>query len=100
MMHKETKIKGFANLSNRKLSSKSEFGPIRIKRALNSLAGTMPTTAIVEITSAQILAMNLTPIVLIQAPGVGKYIEIVSASVVKQFNTIAYTTNVTATIFT
>lgn len=55
------------------------------------LGGTVQErVAKVEITAAELLALNATPQTLVQAPGAGKYIEFVSATVYKQAGT-AYT---------
>jgi hypothetical protein len=49
--------------------------------------------ATVTITTAQVLQLNTTPIQIIAAPGAGKYIEVVSASVSVTYNSIPYITN-------
>lgn len=49
--------------------------------------------ASIYITSAQILALNTTPVQIIPAPGIGKYIELVSASDLIIYNTTPYATN-------
>lgn len=49
------------------------------------------TTAIVNITSAQILAMGSTPIELLPAPGVGKYYDIERIFIEYSLNTTPYT---------
>jgi len=50
-----------------------------------------PTTAIVNISSAQILAMGTTPVVLLPAPGVGMYYDIDKIVLECDFNTTPYT---------
>lgn len=43
------------------------------------------------LTSAQILALNSTPVTLVPAPGAGKYIEVLRVSAKLVFNSVAYT---------
>lgn len=45
----------------------------------------------VSLTTAQVLALNTTPVSLISAPGAGKYISIDEIVVKNTFNSIAYT---------
>ena len=54
----------------------------------------------VDITSAEILAMNTTPKTLIPAPRPGNVIELLSAVLILDFATTAYTTNGDVTIQT
>jgi hypothetical protein len=51
-------------------------------------------SASLTITSAQVLALNSTPLTIVAAQGVGTAIEVISASVKIDFNTTAYATNV------
>lgn len=46
--------------------------------------------AVGELSSAQILALNATPITLVNAPGTGKYIEVVSVHLWLDYNSAAY----------
>lgn len=55
-----------------------------------SLASQLQTTDLITITSAQVLALNGTPITLISAPGAGKAIVPVLALWFLDFNTTAY----------
>jgi len=48
-----------------------------------------------ELTSAQILALNATPLQIIGAPGAGKYIDLISASYYFDYSTAVYATNTT-----
>lgn len=50
------------------------------------------------LTSVEILALLVTPILLIPTPGVGKAIEVISATGRLNYNSIAYTANLTLTI--
>jgi hypothetical protein len=49
-----------------------------------------PTTAIVNISSAQILAMGTTPVELLPAPGVGKYYDIEKVILEYNYNSVGY----------
>jgi hypothetical protein len=49
-------------------------------------------SASLTITSAQVLALNSTPLTIVAAQGVGTAIEVISASVKIDFNTTAYAT--------
>lgn len=51
-------------------------------------------SASLAITSAQVLALNSTPLTIIAAQGVGTAIEIISASAKMVYNSAAYATNV------
>ncbi|CAM6004576.1 unnamed protein product, partial [Sphagnum balticum] len=44
-----------------------------------------------QLTSAQILALNSTPITIVPAPGAGYIIDVISAAAMLTFNTTAYT---------
>lgn len=48
----------------------------------------------VTISSAEILNSGTTPVQLIAAPGVGKFIDVISVTIQKNFGTIAYSENV------
>ena len=52
-------------------------------------------SASLTIASADVLTLNTTPIEIVAAQGVGKYIEVISASVNIDFNSVAYATNTT-----
>lgn len=54
----------------------------------------------IKVTSAQILALNATPKVLVAAPGAGRAIELVSAVLHLDYGTATYTGNGTLTIRT
>ena len=49
----------------------------------------------VTLTSAEVLAMNTTPITLVAAPWAGKYINVLSIVGTVDYNSAAYATNVT-----
>ena len=57
-------------------------------------------SASLTITSAQVLALNSTPLTIVAAQGAGTAIEVISASVKVDFNTTAYATNTTILITT
>jgi len=48
-------------------------------------------SATINVSSAQILALNTTPIVVVGAPGAGKIIEVISATAYITFNSAGYT---------
>lgn len=52
---------------------------------------TAPKTVEVEITNANIIAMNGTPVDVVAAPGAGKALEFVSAVLIYDYDTAAYT---------
>lgn len=54
----------------------------------------------VDITSAEVLALNAAPKTLVPAPGPGNVIELLSAVLILDFNTAAYATNGTLLIQT
>ena len=78
-------------------------GTIAVTQAANTNNTTVATTAYVDanqifsatlsLTSAQILALNTTPVLIVAAPGAGKYIEVISATSELTFVTAAYATN-------
>ena len=80
-------------------------GTIAVTQAANTNNTTVATTAYVDrtqifstslsLTSAQILALNTTPITIVSAPGASKYIEVISATGEYTFVTAAYATNTT-----
>lgn len=49
----------------------------------------------ITLTSAQILALNGTPITLVAAPGAGKIVKLLACSLQGNFGTVAYATNTT-----
>lgn len=53
------------------------------------------STATVSLTSAQVLALNTTPIELVPAPWAWKYINVLSVVGTVDYNSAAYATNVT-----
>ena len=53
------------------------------------------STAEVELTSAQVLALNTTPITLVAAPWAWKFINVLSIVGTVDYNSAAYATNVT-----
>lgn len=56
--------------------------------------------ASLTITSAQVLALFTTPLLLIAAPAVGTHIHIIKSSCKVTFNTIAYATNMNVDVYT
>lgn len=62
---------------------------------LGGVGGTVTYAAEIKITTAQILALNSTPITIVAAPGASKYIEVVSASANMTYVSAAYATNTT-----
>lgn len=52
----------------------------------------------VLVTSAEILALNTTPKVLVASPGAGKVLELISAVLILDYNSAAYATNGNLTI--
>lgn len=52
-----------------------------------------------DITSAQVLALNSTPLQIVAAPGAGYAIEVISATLKVDFNTTPYATNVIIGVF-
>ena len=83
-------------------------GTIAVTQAANTNNTTVATTEYVDrtqifsaslsLTSAQILALNTTPITIVSAPGASKYIEVISATGEYTFVTAAYSTNTYLTI--
>ena len=57
-------------------------------------------TAELVITSAQVLALNSTPIQIIPSPGAGKYIQIEHSSCKLTYNSTTYATNTSITLYT
>ena len=62
---------------------------------MNVITPEVPTTSLVNrikitLTSAQILALNTTPVTLVAAPGNGKFINVLSAVAKLNYNTTAY----------
>lgn len=53
-----------------------------------------------DITSAEVLALNSTPLQIVAAPGAGYAIEVISATVNIDYNTTPYATNTTITLIT
>ncbi len=51
-----------------------------------------------SITTAQVLALNTTPLAIVAAPGAGYAIELLSASMSLTFSSIAYATNTTVNV--
>lgn len=74
------------------LATNSEFGP-------GNSSGIEILLAETEISSAEILAMNSTPVQIIPAPGAGKAISILSVIINYQYGTSDYATNTTLTGF-
>lgn len=58
-----------------------------------SLSETMLKRVQVEVTSAEILALNASPKTLVAAPGAGKFHEFVDAIFILNYNSAAYATN-------
>jgi hypothetical protein len=56
--------------------------------------------ASLTITTAQVLALNSTPLTIAAAPGAGFAIDVLSASMKMTYNSIAYTTNIQLELFT
>lgn len=50
-------------------------------------------TAVIVLSSAQLLALHSAPVTVIPAPGVGKYIQVISASYELIFGTLQYTSS-------
>lgn len=73
--------------------------PAKLRQVLDDLNDTMfggsgqTIEASLSLTSAQILTLNSVPIDIIAAPGVGKYIEVISASISFTYVSAVYTTN-------
>lgn len=56
----------------------------------NGSEATGVVSKVVDLTNAQVLALNVTPITLVAAPGIGKYIDVISVNFVFKY-TGAYT---------
>lgn len=56
----------------------------------NGSEATGVVSKVVDLTNAQVLALNLTPITLVAAPGIGKYVDVISINLVFSY-TGAYT---------
>ena len=74
-------------------------GSVNINGSLITTEGFGPGVVVVReasvtIASADVLQLNSTPIEIVAAPGVGYAIEVISATVIIDFNTVAYATNV------
>jgi hypothetical protein len=63
-------------------------------------ADSLNQTKIVTIPSADVLNLGTTPYLLIDSPGVGYYIQVLTAACKVNFNTTAYATNTTINIYT
>lgn len=57
-----------------------------------------PLTLTKTLTSAQILALNTTPVLLVDAPGSGKYISLIQVDYLYTFGGVAYTRNASASM--
>ena len=79
-------------------TNKIADGAITASKLATSIGGM--SYAQLSLTSAQILQLNSTPILLIPSQGVGKTIKIVAACFEVDFNTTAYTTYTTMLLYT
>ncbi len=66
-----------------------------IKTSVEDLDLTRLKVAKVTLTSAQVLALNTTPVTLVAAPWAGLFIDVVSVSWKVDYNSAAYATNTT-----
>lgn len=73
----------------------AELLPDVLKIADNAEHGSIIREVSLTIASADVLTLNSTPIEIVAAPGAGKAIEVVNASLTTDFNSAAYTTNTT-----
>ena len=71
---------------------------VTVRCSTQDIADIATKTVKISLTSAEILALNAIPKVLVSAPGAGKIIRVISAMMKVAFNTQAYTTNVVCAV--
>lgn len=69
-----------------------------VKAYVDNFAGGSLATVKVSLSSAQILALNTTPVTLVAAPGAGKIIQPIAVMFNLVYNTTTYATNILAQI--
>lgn len=92
-----TDLKSVASSGDVTVSSAGVFsiGAGKVTAAMLAYAPQEYFEASLTIVSASVLTLNATPITIVAAPGVGKYIEVVSATSAMTFVSAAYATNTT-----
>ena len=89
----------YTDKTNRRTSTTPESQKVtaanmnEIKASVNALYVSEILKTNRVLTSAEILALNTTPIELIAAPGAGKMIQLISYAAFLDFNSVAYATN-------